>query len=76
MPESGPEAGASGLVEEAKGKAKEAVGALADDDDMKREGLAQQQKADAEREVAKKEAEAEAARADAEAHESQQRANQ
>lgn len=73
---SAPEAGASGLVEEVKGKAKEAAGALTDDEEMKREGRAQQEKADAERDVARKEAEAEAARADAEAHESQQRANQ
>ena len=43
MSDSGPEAGAKGVVEGIKGKAKEAVGAITDKDDLKREGRAQQQ---------------------------------
>jgi uncharacterized protein YjbJ (UPF0337 family) len=73
---SGPESGIEGVVEDAKGKVKEAAGALSGRDDLKHEGEAQQRKAEAEREVAKKEAEAEAARAKASAHEAEQRANQ
>ncbi len=74
--DSGPEAGAKGVVEDVKGKAKEAVGAVVGNDDLKAEGEAQQRKAEAERDVAKKEAEAEKARATAEAHEAEQRAHQ
>ena len=59
---SGPEEGVKGVVEDVKGKAKEAVGTVTGRDDMVREGKAQQDKADAQRDVAKKEAEAEAAR--------------
>lgn len=51
---SGPEAGASGIVEEIKGKAKEAAGAVTGNDRMRDEGRAQQDKADAERTVAKR----------------------
>lgn len=76
MGDSGPEAGAKGAVEGIKGKAKEAVGAITDKDDLRREGQAQQDKADSQREVAGKEAEAEKARAEAKAHEADQRANQ
>jgi uncharacterized protein YjbJ (UPF0337 family) len=74
--DTGPEAGIKGVVEGVKGKAKEAVGAIAGDDEMRREGEAQQDKADAQRDVAAKEAEAEKARATAEAHEAEQRAHQ
>ncbi len=74
--DSGPEAGAKGVVEDVKGKAKEAVGAVVGNDDLKAEGEAQQRKAEAERDVAKKEAEAEKARDTAEAHEAEQRAHQ
>ena len=74
--DSGPEAGAKGIVEEVKGKAKEAVGAVSGHDELRREGRAQQEKADSEREVAAKEAEAEKARAEAAAHESEQRSHQ
>jgi uncharacterized protein YjbJ (UPF0337 family) len=74
--DSGPKAGVSGAVEDVKGKAKEAVGALTGDDDMRKEGQAQQDKAAAERDVARKEAEAEKARAQADAHEAEQRAHQ
>ena len=74
--DTGPEAGAKGVVEGVKGKAKEAVGAVTGNDDLRDEGEAQQRKADAERDVAKKEAEAERSRAEAEAHEAEQRAHQ
>jgi uncharacterized protein YjbJ (UPF0337 family) len=76
MADSGPKAGAKGAVEGVKGKAKEAVGAVTGDDTLKREGQAQQDKADSQREVAAKEAEADKARAQAKAHEAEQRANQ
>jgi uncharacterized protein YjbJ (UPF0337 family) len=76
MGDTGPEAAAKGIVEEVKGKAKEAAGVVTGDKDLEREGEAQQNKADAQRDVAKKEAEAERARAEAKAHEAQQRANQ
>jgi uncharacterized protein YjbJ (UPF0337 family) len=72
----GPESGIKGAVEDVKGKAKEAVGALTGNDRLEREGEAQQSKAEAQRDVAQKEAEAEKARAEAEAQEAQQRANQ
>src|SRR5690349_3415730 len=56
--ESGPEAGLKGVTEDIKGKAKEAVGAVTDKESLKGEGQAQQDKADAEREVAAREADA------------------
>ena len=59
----GPEEGIKGVVEDVKGKAKEAVGTVTGRDDLVREGKAQQDKADAQKDVAKKEAQAEAARA-------------
>ena len=74
--DSGPEAGAKGIVEDLKGKAKDAIGNLTGNEDLEREGEAQQAKADSQREVAAKEAEAEKARAEAKAQEAQQRANQ
>ncbi|MEU0495600.1 CsbD family protein [Mycobacterium sp. NPDC006124] len=74
MSDSGPEAGIKGVVEDVKGKAKEAVGTVTGNDDLSREGEAQQDKAEAERNVAKKEGEAEAARAAAEAAEARQKA--
>ena len=74
--ETGPEAGVRGVVEDVKGKVKEAAGAATGKDRLRREGRAQQDKAAAEREVATKEAEAEKARAKAEAHEADQRAQQ
>lgn len=72
----GPEAGASGVVEDVKGKAKEVIGTVTGRDDLTREGKAQQDKAEAERNVAKKESEAEAARGGADAAEQRQRAEQ
>ena len=74
--ESGPKAGVEGVVEDVKGRAKEAVGAVAGDESLKREGEAQQDKAAAQRDVAAKEAEAEKARAEASAAEAEQRSHQ
>jgi uncharacterized protein YjbJ (UPF0337 family) len=73
---SGPREAIKGVVEGAKGKAKEAVGNVTGRDDMAREGKAQQDKADAQRDAAKKEAEAEAARGSAKASEQRQKSNQ
>lgn len=70
--DTGPEAGVKGVVEDVKGKAKEAVGTVVGNDDLKHEGQAQQDKADAQRDVAKKEAEAEAARGAASAAETRE----
>ena len=74
--ETGPEAGAKGVVEGVKGKVKEAAGALTGQDDLKREGQAQQDKADAQRDAGKKEAEAESARDAAKANEEREAAEQ
>ncbi len=74
--DSGPESGIKGVVEDVKGKTKEAAGILTGNDPLKREGEAQQDKAEAQREVATKEAEAEKARAKATAAEAKQRAEQ
>jgi uncharacterized protein YjbJ (UPF0337 family) len=73
---SGPEEGVKGVVEGVKGKAKEAVGTVSGRDDLTEEGKAQQDKADAQRDVAKKEAEAEAARGGAKAAEERQKQHQ
>lgn len=73
---SGPEEAVRGVVEGVKGKAKEVAGAVAGRDDLVREGRAQQDKADAQREAAKKEAEAEQARANAKVEEQRERAHQ
>ncbi|ACC41427.1 MULTISPECIES: microaggregate-binding protein 1 [Mycobacterium] len=73
---SGPQEAVEGVVEGAKGKAKEVFGAVTGRDDVKREGQAQQDKADAQRDAAKKEAEAEAARRGADVAEERQKANQ
>ncbi|QCQ91364.1 microaggregate-binding protein 1 [Rhodococcus sp. SGAir0479] len=73
---SGPAEAVKGVVEGVKGKAKEAAGAVTGQDDLVREGKAQQDKADAQREAAQKEAEAEKARGEAAANEARQRAEQ
>ena len=73
---SGPEEGVKGVVEDVKGKAKEAVGTLSGRDDLTEEGKAQQDKAEAQRNVAKKEGEAEAARGGAAAAEERQKSHQ
>jgi uncharacterized protein YjbJ (UPF0337 family) len=73
---SGPRDAARGIAEDVKGKAKEAAGALIDNEDMREEGRAQQDKAAARRDAAMKEAEAEKARATARADEARQRSHQ
>ncbi|GAA2543836.1 microaggregate-binding protein 1 [Mycolicibacterium diernhoferi] len=73
---SGPEEGIRGVVEDVKGKAKEAVGTVTGRDDLVREGEAQQDKAEAQRDAAKKEAEADSARAGAKAAEERQKSEQ
>ncbi|MGV0741539.1 microaggregate-binding protein 1 [Mycolicibacterium sp. XJ870] len=73
---SGPQEGIKGVVEDAKGKAKEAVGTVTGRDDLVREGKAQQDKADAQQDAAKKEAEADSARAGAKAAEEREQAHQ
>jgi len=74
--DTGPEAGAKGVVEDVKGKAKEAAGRVFDDESLRREGEAQQDKAAAQRDVAEREAEAEKARAEAGVHEARERSEQ
>jgi uncharacterized protein YjbJ (UPF0337 family) len=71
---SGPEEAVKGVVEGAKGLAKEAVGSVVGNKDLEKEGEAQQDKA--QRDAAKKEAEAEAARAGAETAEKRQQSHQ
>jgi uncharacterized protein YjbJ (UPF0337 family) len=73
---SGPAEAVKGVVEDVKGRAKEAAGAVTGRDDLTREGQAQQDKAEAQREAAKKEAQAEAARGGARAAEERQKKNQ
>ncbi|MDH6247576.1 CsbD family protein [Mycobacterium sp. OTB74] len=72
----GPEEAVRGVVEGVKGKAKEVIGTVAGRDDLVREGQAQGDKADAQRDAAKKEAEADAARTGARLAEERQRAEQ
>lgn len=74
--DSGPESGVKGVAEGIKGKAKEAIGTVTGSDDLKNEGQAQQDKADAQRDVAKKEAAAESACGGAEAAEERQKSHQ
>ncbi|HEY3724183.1 MAG TPA: CsbD family protein [Acidimicrobiia bacterium] len=74
--DTGPEAAVKGVVEDVKGKAKEVAGAVTGRDELQREGEAQQDKADAQRDVAAKEAEADKARATAAAHEAEERSHQ
>jgi uncharacterized protein YjbJ (UPF0337 family) len=73
---SGPQEAVRGVVEDAKGKTKEALGTVTGRDDMVREGKAQQDKADAERDAAKKEGQADAARGGAKAAEERQKKEQ
>ena len=68
--------GVEGVVEDVKGRAKEAVGSLVGNDDLKDEGQAQQDKAEAQREAAEAQTEARKADAKAEASEARQKANQ
>ncbi|GAB2724315.1 CsbD family protein [Nocardia thraciensis] len=73
---SGVREGIEGVVEGAKGKAKETAGAVFDNDSLREEGRAQQDRADSEREAAKREAQAEKERTKAELDEERQRAYQ
>ncbi len=73
---SGPKSGVKGIVEDVKGKAKEAAGSVTGNDELRQEGEAQQDKAAAQRKVAQKEAEADKARLESEAQEARQRAHQ
>jgi uncharacterized protein YjbJ (UPF0337 family) len=61
--DSGPVNAVGGVLERAKGQAKQAVGSITDDDRMKREGRAQQEKGAAKTEAGKEEGRAEASRA-------------
>jgi uncharacterized protein YjbJ (UPF0337 family) len=72
----GPAEAVKGVVEGVKGRVKEAVGAAAGRDDLTREGQAQQDKGEAQRNAAKKEAEADAARGAAKVAEERQKSNQ
>jgi uncharacterized protein YjbJ (UPF0337 family) len=74
--DSGPKAGAEGIVEDIKGKAKEVIGKVTGRGDVEAEGEAQQDKASSERDVAEHEAKAEAARAAATKKEAEQRLHQ
>jgi uncharacterized protein YjbJ (UPF0337 family) len=58
------DSGPGGVVEDVKGRAKEASGVLTGSEELEREGEAQQGKAAAQREVAEKEAQAEEAEAE------------
>ncbi|MDM2558354.1 CsbD family protein, partial [Mycobacteroides abscessus] len=69
---SGPQEAVRGVVEDVKGKAKEAAGTVTGRDDLIEEGKAQQDKAQAQREAAQKEAEAEKSRAEAKSDEKRQ----
>lgn len=68
--------GISGAVEGLKGKAKEAFGAVTGNDELAREGRAQQDKGEAQRDAAKHEAEAESARAGAKTAEAREQSHQ
>ena len=74
--DTGPEAGVKGVVEGVKGKAKELIGAATGNEELRREGEAQGEKAGALRDVAVKEAQADKARVEAKAHEAEQRSHQ
>jgi uncharacterized protein YjbJ (UPF0337 family) len=73
MSGSGPEEAIKGIIEDVKGKAKEIIGIVTNRDGLRQEGRAQQEKAEAARNVAKKEAEASAARAAEQAAEARQK---
>jgi uncharacterized protein YjbJ (UPF0337 family) len=73
MVRSGPEEAIRGIVEDVKGKTKEIIGIVANHDGLRKQGRAQQEKAEAARNVARKEAEAAAARAAEQAAEARQK---
>jgi uncharacterized protein YjbJ (UPF0337 family) len=68
--------GIKGTVEDIKGRVKETAGTFLGNDNMEREGAAQQDKADAQQQVAEKEAEARNAEQDAAAAEARERRSQ
>lgn len=72
----GPQEAVEGIVEGVKGKVKEVGGSLIGRDDIVREGEAQQDKAEAQRDAARKEAKAEAARGAAKAAEEREKREQ
>lgn len=74
MSDSGPVAAVKGIVEDVLGKSKEIVGIVISNENLRNEGRAQQDKAQAQRDVAKKEAQAETARGAARAAEARQKA--
>lgn len=71
--DSGPVAAVRGVIDDVIGKAKEITGIVISHEGLRKEGRAQQEKAQANRNVAKKEAEAEAARAAASTAEARQK---
>ena len=73
MSDSGPVAAIKGVIEDVDGKAKEIVGIVISNDNLRNEGRAQQDKAQAERDVAKNEAKADSARAAASTAEARQK---
>ena len=74
--DSGPASGAKGVVEDIKGKAKEVIGEVTGDDSKEREGRAQQEKAQSQRDVTKHETKTETARSETSVHEAEQRMHQ
>ncbi len=70
---SGPVEAIRGVIEDVIGKGKEITGIIINNDGLREEGRAQQDKAQAQRDVAKKEAQAEAARAAKSTAEARQR---
>jgi hypothetical protein len=73
---SGPLEAVQGVVEGVFGKGKVILGAVLGGNDMIKEGHAQLDKADAQRDAAKKEAKAEKARAEAKTYEEREKAEQ
>jgi uncharacterized protein YjbJ (UPF0337 family) len=73
---SGPGEAVRGVVEGAKGLAKEAAGSVLGKDELEQEGKAQQDKGESQRDAAKREAEAEAARGSATTAEKRQESHQ
>ncbi|MBW0015723.1 CsbD family protein [Mycobacterium sp.] len=73
---SGPVELVRGVVEDVLGRTKQVIGIIIGNDDLTKEGKAQQDKAQAQRDAGRKEAEAEKARVKAKAEEARERAEQ
>lgn len=73
---SGPIELVRGIIEDALGKTKQVIGIIINNDGLVKEGKAQQDKAEAQRNAGKKEAAAEKARGKAKAYEERERAEQ